>query len=242
MGIKSTISLQASFWKFLCMLLIGLMLSVIIPFSLIHLGVGTGFITYANYSEHSVKNLAPIIAATPNLTEVQLPIGCKYLVLDQHYQIVATTLEGEDLDRAIDYAVSGTIDANLNKQYLLITRESGEYVILQYYIGSQFTNEWFQEHFPSPEILLYLLIGVHVILVCVTLTTKFSKNLRAQLLPLYEATKQISQENLDFEVGHSRIRGCSMFFFGYEESSKSIFRKTMVRRTITKRTNCSACT
>ena len=205
MGIKKTISLKASFWKFLCMLLIGLIGSVAIPFSLIYIGVSTNFITYADYSERSTQNLVPIIAATPKLTDVQLPMGCKYLVLDKNYQMLETSLEGDDLDRAMDYAISGKTNVNLNKQYLLVTREN-EYVVLQYYIGSQFTNEWFNEHFPSPEILLYILIGANCIAVCVILTTKFSKNLGVQLAPLFEATEQVAQQNLDFEVGHSKIK------------------------------------
>lgn len=80
-GIKKTTSLKASFWKFLCMLLIGLIGAVAIPFSLILAGTSTGLITYADYSERSTKNLAPVIAATPDLADVQLPMGCKYLVL-----------------------------------------------------------------------------------------------------------------------------------------------------------------
>jgi two-component system, OmpR family, lantibiotic biosynthesis sensor histidine kinase NisK/SpaK len=147
MGMKKTTSLKASFWKFLCMLLIGLIGAVAIPFSLILAGTSTGLITYANYSERITKNLAPVIAATPDLADVQLPMGCKYLVLDKNYQVTETTLEGDDLDRAMEYAISGKINTNLNKQYLLVTREN-EYVVLQYYIGSQFTNEWLYEHFP----------------------------------------------------------------------------------------------
>lgn len=205
MGLKKIISLKASFWKFLCMLLIGLIGSVAIPFSIIYIGVVTNFITYADYSERSTQNLVPIIAATPELTDVQLPMGCKYLVLDKNYQMLETSLEGNDLDRAMDYAISGKANVNLNKQYLLVTREN-EYVVLQYYIGSQFTNEWLNEHFPSPEILLYILICANCIAVCVILTTKFSKNLRVQLTPLFEATEQVTQQNLDFEVGHSKIK------------------------------------
>ena len=87
---------------------------------------------------------------------MQLPMGCKYLVLDKNYQVTETTLEGDDLDRAMEYAISGKRNTNLNKQYLFVTREN-EYVVLQYYIGSQFTNEWLYDHFPSPEILLYIL-------------------------------------------------------------------------------------
>ena len=94
MGIKKITSLKASFWKFLCMLLIGLMGSVAIPFSFIYIGAGTNFITYADYSERSTKNLVSVIAATPDLKKVQLPMGCKYLVLDKNYQILETSLEG----------------------------------------------------------------------------------------------------------------------------------------------------
>ncbi len=205
MGMKKTTSLKASFWKFLCMLLIGLIGAVAIPFSLILAGTSTGLITYADYSERCTKDLAPVIAATPDLADVQLPMGCEYLVLDKNYQVTETTLEGDDLDRAMEYAISGQINTNLNKQYLLVTREN-EYVVLQYYIGSQFTNEWLYEHFPSPEILLYIFIAINCIAVCVILTAKFAKNMRTQLSPLFEATAEVSKQNLDFEVGHAKIK------------------------------------
>lgn len=187
------------------MLLIGLIGSVAVPFSLILVGTGTGFITYADYSERSAKNLAPIIAATPDLTDVQLPMGCKYLILDKNYQMKETSLEGGDLDSAMEYALSGKINENINKQYLFVTREN-EYVVLQYYIGSQFINEWFYHHFPSPEILLYILTGINCIAVCVILTAQFAKYMRAQLSPLFEATAKVAKQNLDFEVGHSKIK------------------------------------
>ena len=205
MGMKKTTSLKASFWKFLYMLLIGLIGAVAIPFSLISAGTSTGLITYANYSERYTKDLAPVIAATPDLADVQLPMGCKYLVLDKNYQVTETTLEGDDLDRAVEYAISGKINSNLNKQYLFVTRKN-EYVVLQYYIGSQFTNEWLYEYFPSPEILLYIFIAINCIAVCVILTAKFAKNMRTQLSPLFEATRQVAEQNLDFEVEHSKIK------------------------------------
>ena len=203
------------------MLLIGLIASVVIPFSLIFAGTSTGFITYADYSERSAKNLVPVIAATPDLTDVQLPMGCKYLVLDKNYQVVETSLEKNDLDAAMDYAISGKINENLNKQYLLVTREN-EYVILQYYIGSQFTNEWLYEHFPSPETILYILIAVNCIAVCVILTTKFAKNMRVQLAPLFEATEQVAQQNLDFVVGHSKIKEFEDVLCSFEDMKNNL--------------------
>lgn len=205
MGMNKTTSLKVCFWKFLCMLLIGLIGSVAIPFSLILAGTSMGFITHADYSELSTKSLAPVIAATPDLSDVQLPMGCRYLVLDKNYQMVKTSLEGHDLDRAMEYAKSGKINEDLNKQYLFVTREN-EYVVLQYYIGSQFTNEWLYNHFISPDTMLYVLIGINCIAVCVILTAKFAKNMQVQLSMFFEATKQVAQQNLDFEVGHSKIK------------------------------------
>ena len=205
MGVKKTTSLKALFWKFLCILLVGLTGAAVIPFGLIFVGSTTGLITYADYSERSTKSLVPVIASTPDFTDVQLPRGCKYLLLDKSYHVIDTSLEGDDFDRAMEYATSGKINENINKQYLLVTREN-EYVVLQYYIGSQFINEWLYNHFPSPEILLYALIGINCVVVCVILTAIFAKSMRTQLTPLFAATEQVAQQNLDFEVGHSKIR------------------------------------
>lgn len=202
---KKTISLKAAFWKFLFMLIAGLLGAVIIPLSILILGVTFGYATYADYSERSTQNIAPIIAATPDLTEVQMPAGSKFLRLDKNYQLIETTLERDDLKRATEFALSGKTNENLSKQYLLVTREN-EYVILQYYIGSQFTNEWLNERLPSPDVLLYILIGINCILVCIILTARFAKNLRSQLTPLFEATEEVAAQNLDFNVGHSKVK------------------------------------
>lgn len=205
MGMKKTISLKTEFWKFLVMLIAGLFGAIIIPCIILWTGISFGLATYADYSEQATKNIVSVIAATPDLTSVTLPAGCKFLRLDKSYRIIETTLEGDDLDRAMEYAKSGEINGSLNKQYLFVTRDE-EYIILQYYIGSQFTNDWMNEHLPSPEILLYLVIGLNCIIVCIVLTARFAKKLRVQLTPLFEATGEVAKQNLDFEVGHSKIK------------------------------------
>ncbi len=205
MGINQTNSLKTAFWKFLVALLFSLCMAVFIPFMLLLFGTTFGIVTYANYSEQSVKHIEPIIASAPDLSKVQLPVGCKYLLLDKNYQLVKSNLNKKDLSIALDYAVTGKMDGLGNKQYLFVTREN-EFVILQYYIGSKFTDEWLNKLLPSPEILLYILMGLNCIAVCIFLTTRFSKSLRLQLVPLFNATKEVSRQNLDFEVGHSKIK------------------------------------
>ncbi|MDD3417172.1 MAG: HAMP domain-containing sensor histidine kinase [Lachnospiraceae bacterium] len=221
MGVKKRITLKTAFWKFLIMLLVGLSLAVAIPFGTLLLSTTFDIISYADYSERSVQEIAPIIATTPDLTEIKLPAGCKYLILNKNYQVVETTLEGDNLERAMEYATTGVIDRRLNRQYLLVTREN-ELVILQYYIGSQFTDEWMNEHLPSPEILLYVLIGLNCVFVCAFLTTRFAKNLRSQLSPLYTATAEVAQQNLDFEVEHSKIREFEEVLLSFSSMKESL--------------------
>ena len=49
-------------------------------------------------------------------------------------------------------------------------------------------------------------MAVNSLLVIIILTARFAKNLRTQLTPLFEATAEVSKQNLDFEVGHAKIK------------------------------------
>ena len=205
MGMKKPSSLKTAFWRFLFMLLGGLFGAVAVPFLLVTVSTTLGLTTYGDYSEIRANELAPILAATPDLSDVQIPMGIEYALLDKNYQLIETTLDETELEQAMRYATTGASDQNLQKRYLLVTREN-EYVVLQYYIGAQYTNEWLNEHLPSPDILLIVLIAAGGIFVCLFLTTRFAKKLRLQLVPLFEATSEVAKQNLDFEVGHSNIK------------------------------------
>lgn len=175
MGMKKTASLKTAFWRFLFMLLGGLLGAVAIPFLLMTVSTSLGLTTYGDYSEIRAKELVPILAATPDLSDVQIPMGIEYALLDKNYQLIETTLDEHELEQAMRYATTGVSDQNLQKRYLFVTREN-EYVVLQYYIGAQYTNEWMNEHLPSPDIMLILLVAAGGIFVCLFLTTSFAKS------------------------------------------------------------------
>lgn len=205
MEIKKVTSLHRVFLYYLFRLLVGLVGAIAFPFMLMIASTTIGFTTYGDYSEIKANELAPIIASTPDLSEIDIPIGIKYVLLDKNYQVLETNMNDSELNQALDYATTGTNTGNIQKRFFLVTREK-EYVVLQYYIGSQFTNEWMNRYLVSPEILLYILIGINCVIVLVAMTSRLSKMLRIQLSPLFEATEKISRENLDFEVGHSKIK------------------------------------
>ena len=221
MGMKKPSSLKTAFWRFLFMLLGGLFGAVAVPFLLVTVSTTLGLTTYGDYSEIRANELAPILAATPDLSDVQIPMGIEYALLDKNYQLIETTLDETELEQAMRYATTGASDQNLQKRYLLITREN-EYVVLQYYIGAQYTNEWMNEHLPSPDILLIVLIAAGGIFVCLLLTTRFAKKLRLQLVPLFEATSEVAKQNLDFEVGHSNIKEFEDVLISFSHMKESL--------------------
>ena len=221
MGIKKPSSLKIAFWRFLFMLLVGLFGAVAIPFLLVTVSTTLGLTTYGDYSEIRANELAPILAATPDLSDVQIPMGIEYALLDKNYQLIETTLDETELEQAMRYATTGASDQNLQKRYLLVTREN-EYIVLQYYIGAQYTNEWMNEHLPSPDILLIVLIAAGGIFVCLLLTTRFAKKLRLQLVPLFEATSEVAKQNLDFEVGHSNIKEFEDVLISFSHMKESL--------------------
>ena len=218
---KKPSSLKTAFWRFLFMLLGGLFGAVAVPFLLVTVSTTLGLTTYGDYSEIRANELAPILAATPDLSDVQIPMGIEYALLDKNYQLIETTLDETELEQAMRYATTGASDQNLQKRYLLITREN-EYVVLQYYIGAQYTNEWMNEHLPSPDILLIVLIAAGGIFVCLLLTTRFAKKLRLQLVPLFEATSEVAKQNLDFEVGHSNIKEFEDVLISFSHMKESL--------------------
>ena len=221
MGMKKTASLKTAFWRFLFMLLGGLLGAVAIPFLLMTVSTSLGLTTYGDYSEIRAKELVPILAATPDLSDVQIPMGIEYALLDKNYQLIETILDKHELEQAMRYATTGVSDQNLQKRYLFVTREN-EYVVLQYYIGAQYTNEWMNEHLPSPDIMLILLVAAGGIFVCLFLTTSFAKKLRLQLVPLFEATSEVAKQNLDFEVGHSRIKDFEDVLISFSHMKESL--------------------
>ncbi len=84
-----------------------------------------GLTTYGDYSEIRSNELAPILAATPDLSDVQIPMGIEYVLLDKNYQIIETTLDENELEHAMRYATTGVIDQNLKKDtYLSLVKMS----------------------------------------------------------------------------------------------------------------------
>lgn len=205
MGLKKRGTLRLLFCKFAVSLIVLLLAAIVIPFCMISFFINMGWATSANQSELEVKALIPTLTVAPDITKVVMPQGCEYLILDKDFQELFSNMDGREKEDALQYAKGEYVEQGTKRQFVLVVREN-ELCVLQYYIGSQFTVSWLPEYFPSPDILMFTLMIVNAMVVIIILTTRFAKKLRIQLTPLLEATKEVAEQNLDFEMGHSTIK------------------------------------
>ena len=205
MGVKKKVTLKMMFRQFAICLIIMMAVAIILPFSLESLAVNLGLATRANQSELQVKDMIPTLAIAPDITKVVIPQGCGYLILDKNFCELYSNMSSDEKEVAILYAKGEYIEQDTGRQFSLVVREN-EICVLRYYVGSQFTISWLPESFPSPDTLTVILMGINSLLVIIVLTSRFAKNLFLQLMPLSEATSEVAKQNLDFEIGHSKIK------------------------------------
>lgn len=205
MEVKKKTTLKILFRQFAISLIVMLLIGIIVPFGLESLAVNAGLATRADQSELQVKEIIPTLRVAPDITKVVIPQGCGYLILDKNFNELYSNMDQEEKATALLYAKGEYMEYATGRQFLLIVREK-EFCVLRYYIGSQFTISWLPEYVPSPDTLTFILMAVNSLLVIIVLTARLAKKLRTQLTPLFEATAEVAEQNLDFEVGHSKIK------------------------------------
>ena len=205
MEVKKKPTLKILFRQFAIFLIVVLAAAIIVPFALESLAVNAGLATRANQSELQVKEIIPTLTIAPDITKVVIPQGCGYLILDKNFNELYSNMDDDEKEIALLYAKGEYIEYATGRQFALVIRDN-EYCILRYFVGSQFTVSWLPEYFPSPDTLTFVLMAVNAVLVIIVLTARFAKNLRLQLGPLFQATSEVAKQNLDFEMGHSKIR------------------------------------
>ena len=221
MGMKRSHTVKALFRRFALSLVVLLGVAILVPILLQTTAVNMGIATRANQSELQVREIIPTLTVAPDVTKVVLPQGCRYLILDKDFNELYSNMAADEKEDALSYAKGEYINQGSKRQYVLVVRDN-ELCVLQYFIGSQFTVSWLPDFFPSPDTLMLVLIVVNSLLVITLLTARFAKIFRKQLRPLMEATKEISEQNLDFEVGHSNIKEFEDVLISFSHMKESL--------------------
>lgn len=101
----------------------------------------------ANYNEIQAEKTAKILETEKNPDYKNIPAGIKYLIISKEFDILNTNMSNGEQKDALRYANGKFEKTASGKQFILVTRDK-EFCILQYYIGSHFTNIWLDIHMP----------------------------------------------------------------------------------------------
>ena len=201
---KRQYSLKFFFIKFILSLIIGAGVSIALPLVLATLASNMGYITVANYNEIQAEKTAKILETEKNPDYKNIPAGIKYLIISKEFDILNTNMSNGEQKDALRYANGKFEKTASGKQFILVTRDK-EFCILQYYIGSHFTNIWLDIHMPSPDILINAGMILNCLFVFSIMVFLFAKELRKELKPVMDATTKIEEQELEFNISSSRI-------------------------------------
>lgn len=98
-------------------------------------------------------------------------------------------MAADEKEDALSYAKGEYINQGSKRQYVLVVRDN-ELCVLQYFIGSQFTVSWLPDFFPSPDILMLVLIVVNSLLVITLFNSKVCKDISQTTSPTYGSYKR----------------------------------------------------
>lgn len=207
MAVKRAKTLKSIFSIFLIKILMGLVLSVLIPVLLCVLAIHTGSINYANSSELEAFSIAESLksAENPQIVLNSLSRRIQYLIVDSCDEIQRTTMDEEEIERARKYLKTGIVDYDQKNRYIVVEKNE-EIILLQYKIGSFFTDEQLDKLLPAPETILIAAIVVCGFISSIYQILLLERRIHKELNPIFDATKEFAKQNLDYEVMHSNIK------------------------------------
>ena len=215
------ISLRTLFAQFLITLILFLLLAVAIPLIFLLGGVSLGFVTPSNVNEAALQKAQTNITAAPLFSADLVPQGMEYAVFDRLLNLIETDMDDNNAKKATLFT-KGQYNNNIfSERFSLITRDD-EYIVLKYSMRSSYANGSLNAFLPPPEIMLDLLMIINALIVCVITTFIFARKVRRQISPLHEATQQIGNQNLDFDVGFSRIREFNDVLLSFEKMKEEL--------------------
>lgn len=225
MGKRKITTLRAVFWRFMTGLLTGLLIAIVVPWLLLLFLVNVGAINYADTGEKEANAVAQMLENVENTDTVlsTLSARLRYVVLDEQYQPKKATMTEKEQEAAVTYVRDGRRSYGMSRSYLVVERGTAR-IVLQYDIGSGYASEWMQEHLPTPEHLMVGLMVLNAISYVLLLIRRFEKRLVRQLAPLFTATKEIAEQNLEFEVGHSAIKEFDEVLHSFSEMKDKLKR------------------
>lgn len=198
-------SLKHILFKYLLSIGLGLVLSVGLILVFISASYKFEWIFPANYTENLILEKRTDIATSKNFDKSLLPNNTSYLFLSKDEKVVETNMNKNIQDIAFSYHKGSGYYSNANLSFMEIQRADG-YVLVAYNLKPYYKSTWMQKNLPQINILLLILLIIFCLISIVTTTLIWAKKISKELTPLLEASEEIGEQNLDFQVKKSNIQ------------------------------------
>lgn len=221
MDLKEMRSLKSVFLQFLLMLVVLLAIAVSIPFLLLFCGVQSGYLTPANYNEPILEKAKQQIRRSDKFTADLIPKGMSYLLLDENDRVVEGNMNPIATKRGVEFAKGNYTNTSSSLRYDAIVKEDYS-ILIEYSIRSAYANPGWNRVLPGPDVVAFVLVGFNMIIACTVATLSFSQKLKDQILPLHRVAKEISAQNLNFDLGSSRIREFNDVLISFDQMRETL--------------------
>ena len=200
--VKKQINLRKIFIRYIFAFSIGTIVLVIFHLSLFSTGVNTGVILPANYYEKQIESQRDAIVKAEQGDDRILK-QYKYVVYDFSGNIIQGNIHKNDARKIWDNVQKNEIGGG-GYYYAVIKRDKDICVVL-YTLHTSYKNPILQKYLPIPDISLILSFILLFAAEVLFLSRSFGKSLSKEMLILKKVTDKIQKEDLDFQIGKSRI-------------------------------------
>ena len=187
------------------MMIFGVVVIVIttVYFSIFLAGAFLDAFRPANYLDEKVKESEEFISSE-KIVKNYIPDECDYVVFTQSGDIVESNVSNKEALKLKDKVEYGSRIALGNIYYRRIDRESG-YCVVRYSMSMQFENAILRKYLPNTELFVLLIYILSIVVAMIAISRRFQKKMRKELSILEDATLQIKEKNLDFQVQYTKV-------------------------------------
>ncbi|MBX4259526.1 sensor histidine kinase [Clostridium estertheticum] len=191
------ISLQGYTIKFIFKIGLSSIMFLFVIFLIFSYMANSGILLSANHSQQLIEKAKTNIKNAKQVTPELIPENLKYVILDkQTLKTINGTMNKSETEKAKINVKNHQLGTNV---YEVIERPES-YCVIHYQLIVQFANPIFQRLIPYPEITIFAIFIVILLIALYALSLQFSNKIKKELNKFSLITEKIQQQDLDFEV------------------------------------------
>lgn len=197
-------SLKIVFLKYLLSIALGLAASAGLALVLFTAAYQLNGIVPADATEQFILRNKTKIAQAEPFDPTLIPENVGYVYLADDGRLLASNISEGERKKAVAF-LRGEVMSTSSSAYMEIKRRGGV-VVTHYTLKPRYTNPWMEAHFPPVNYFFAALMVSICFISAMTITLIWARRLTKQLTPMIEASEEIAEQNLDFEIGTSTIK------------------------------------